>query len=219
MSATSRAGARRAAGWELAACLAVRRVCESMATFTVEDVWRCMRADSSPPDRRSMGWVLCSAQREGLCVSEPMRRRSTKRIRHNGLTTQWRSLMTHEDKKSHEKAADVQPSIRTKGPAFALYPPVTIAEAAEVRALDEALGQGSAERGAVIDARISEISGQVSAIARLTRSALGALKKYAQVERENKKLKLQSAVRFVRSTLEKSEGLTMGGSKAKKSPR
>jgi len=129
--------------------------------------------------------------------------------------------MTHEGKKSHEKVADAEPFTRKKAPSFSVYPPVTIAEAAEVKASDEAFGQGqgTAERGAVIDARISEISGQVSAIARLTRSALGALKKYAQVERENKRLKLQSAVRFVRSTLEKSEALTRVGSKAKKSSR
>lgn len=127
--------------WELVAYLAVRRVCASMSTFRVEDVWQRIPAQFAPAERRRMGRVLLSAQSDGLCVSEPVRCWSTKR---SGLTTQWRSLMTPEGKKS-----------RPQGPPQDDHYHV----------------------------RIDQILGQVSEIAKMMKSALARLKKYAEGER------------------------------------
>jgi len=127
--------------WELAAYLAVRGVCASMPTFRVQDVWQRIPAEFAPNERRRIGHVLLSAQRDGLCVSEPVRCWSTKR---SGLTTQWRSLMTLDGKKSSSQ------------------------------------GPPQDER---YHARIDQILGQVSEIAKMMKSALATLKKYAEGER------------------------------------
>lgn len=127
--------------WELVAYLAVRRVCASMSTFRVEDVWQRIPAQFAPTERRRMGRVLLSAQSDGLCVSEPVRCWSTKR---SGLTTQWRSLMTPDGKKNSPQ------------------------------------GPPQDER---YHARIDQILGQVSEIAKMMKSTLATLKKYAEGER------------------------------------